>query len=166
MWEMGLVPIHPWSSFDAQQRSDTFHGSDQNPLAFSAIGVDEGNTPLEAEGARTRQSAKPGRRDSKQVRVIEMLRHADVGGFPAAPETVQVQRSFWWDGIVASRTFSSGLILEHCLAEPSQNKGEGLRVVCIRETLRDLKESAKLLIEDELQEFDDLQDSRYLTNSH
>jgi hypothetical protein len=94
------------------------------------------------------------------------IRHADVGGFPAAPETVQVQRSFWWDGIVASRTFSSGLILEHCLAEPSQNKGEGLRVVCIRETLRDLKESAKLLIEDELQEFDDLQDSRYLTNSH
>jgi phage terminase large subunit len=27
----------------------------------------------------------------------------------------------------------AGLIIEHCLAEPSQNKGEGLRVVCIRE---------------------------------
>ena len=36
------------------------------------------------------------------------------------------------------------------MAEPSQNKGEGLRVVCIRETPRDLKESPKLLIEDEL----------------
>jgi hypothetical protein len=46
------------------------------------------------------------------------------------------------------------------LAAPSLNKGEGLRVVCIRETLRDLKESAKFLIEDQLQEFDDLQDSR------
>src|SRR6266516_85810 len=69
---------------------------------LAAIGVDEGNTLLEAEGARNtkqgtdrapdqssyraaaarrkktrdeapRQSAKPGRRDSKQVRVIEML---------------------------------------------------------------------------------------------
>jgi hypothetical protein len=47
--------------------------------------------------------------------------------------------------------------IEDCLAAPSLNKGEGLRVVCIRETLRDLKESAKLLIEDQLQEFDDLQ---------
>ena len=37
--------------------------------------------------------------------------------------------------------------IEDCLAAPSLNKGEGLRVVCIRETLRDLKESAKLLIE-------------------
>jgi hypothetical protein len=53
----------------------------------------------------------------------------------------------------------AGLIIEHCLAEPSQNKDEGLRVVCMRETLRDLKESAKLLIEDQLQEFDDLQGS-------
>ena len=33
-------------------------------------------------------------------------------------------------------------------------------VVCIRGQLQDLKESGKLLIEDELQEFDDLQDSR------
>jgi hypothetical protein len=86
-------------------RRDDAHG----PLAlritkrgFAAIGVDEGNTLLEAEGAhntkqgtdlapdqssyrvaaarrkKTRdkaphQSPKPGRRDSKQVRVIEML---------------------------------------------------------------------------------------------
>jgi phage terminase large subunit len=50
--------------------------------------------------------------------------------------------------------------IEDCLAAPSLNKGEGLRVVCIRETLRDLKESAKLLIEDQLQEFGDLQGSR------
>jgi phage terminase large subunit len=48
--------------------------------------------------------------------------------------------------------FMAGLIIEDCLKEPSQNKGEGLRVVCIREQLQDLKESAKLLIEDELQE--------------
>ena len=69
---------------------------------LAAIGVDEGNTLLDAEGARNtkqgtdlapdqsshrvaaarrkktrdeapHQSAKPGRRDSKQVRVIEML---------------------------------------------------------------------------------------------
>ena len=32
--------------------------------------------------------------------------------------------------------FSAGLFIEHSLAEPSQNKGEGLRVVCIRERLR------------------------------
>jgi hypothetical protein len=51
--------------------------------------------------------------------------------------------------------------IEDCLAAPSLNKGEGLRVVCIRETLRDLKESAKLLIEDELQEFGDLQGKIY-----
>ena len=50
--------------------------------------------------------------------------------------------------------------IEDCLAAPSLNNGEGSRVVCTRETLRDLKESAKLLIEDQLQEFNDLQDSR------
>ena len=41
--------------------------------------------------------------------------------------------------------FFAGLIIEHCLAEqPSNNDGERLRVVCIREQLSDLKESAKL----------------------
>jgi len=44
--------------------------------------------------------------------------------------------------------------------QPSNNGGERLRVVCIREQLQDLKESAKLLIEDELQEFGDLQGRR------
>jgi hypothetical protein len=34
------------------------------------------------------------------------------------------------------RHFFAGLIIEHCLAEPGQNKGEGLRVVCIRVQLR------------------------------
>lgn len=37
--------------------------------------------------------------------------------------------------------------------EPGQNGGEGLRAVCIREVLKDLKDSAKLLIEDKLSEF-------------
>lgn len=37
--------------------------------------------------------------------------------------------------------------------EPGQNGGEGLRAVCIREVLKDLKDSAKLLIEDKLTEF-------------
>jgi len=34
--------------------------------------------------------------------------------------------------------------IEDCLAAPSLNKGEGLRVVCIRETLRDLKAGDKI----------------------
>ncbi len=97
----GLVEeIHAGGSLPVWRRDDA-HG----PLALritkrglAAIGVDDGNTPLEAVGARNtkqgtdqssyriaaarrkktrdeapRQSAKPGRRDSKQVRVIEML---------------------------------------------------------------------------------------------
>ena len=105
----GLVEeIHAGGSLPVWRRDDA-HG----PLALritkrglAAIGVDEGNTLLEAVGARntkqgtdlapdqssyrvaaarrkkTRdeapsQSAKPGRRDSKQVRVIEMLQRGD-----------------------------------------------------------------------------------------
>jgi hypothetical protein len=96
----GLVEeIHAGGSLPVWRRDDA-HG----PLALritkrglAAIGVGEGNTLLEAVGARNtkqgtkssyraaaarrkkirdeapRQSAKPGRRDSKQVRVIEML---------------------------------------------------------------------------------------------
>jgi Protein of unknown function (DUF3489) len=101
----GLVEeIHAGGSLPVWRRDDA-HG----PLALritkrglAAIGVDEGNTLLEAVGARNtkqgtdlapdqsscriaaarrkktrdeapRQSAKSGRRDSKQVRVIEML---------------------------------------------------------------------------------------------
>jgi phage terminase large subunit len=45
-----------------------------------------------------------------------------------------------------------GLVVEHSIREVG-DIGEGLRVVCIREQLKDLKENAKLLIEDELQEF-------------
>lgn len=48
--------------------------------------------------------------------------------------------------------FFAGLVIEDSLLEPG-NSGEGLRTVCIREALRDLKESAKLLIEDKLTEF-------------
>jgi phage terminase large subunit len=67
--------------------------------------------------------------------------------------------------------FFAGLVIEDCLAAPRKTvdeimlehpsmtrkeaehrHGRGLRVVCIRETLRDLKESAKLLIEDKLSE--------------
>jgi phage terminase large subunit len=45
------------------------------------------------------------------------------------------------------------------LLKPARYKGahggrrQSLRVVCIRKQLQDLKENAKLLIEDELQEF-------------
>lgn len=45
--------------------------------------------------------------------------------------------------------FFADLLVEDSLAEPG-NSGEGLRSVCIREVQKDLKESAKLLIEDKL----------------
>ncbi len=45
--------------------------------------------------------------------------------------------------------FFAGLIVEDSLAEPGIS-GEGLRSICIREVQKDLKESAKLLIEDKL----------------
>ena len=48
--------------------------------------------------------------------------------------------------------FFAGLTIEDSLAEPGIS-GEGLRTVCIREVQKDLKESAKLLIEDKLKEF-------------
>jgi phage terminase large subunit len=48
--------------------------------------------------------------------------------------------------------FFAGLIVEDCLREPGET-GEGLRCVCIREVQKDLKESAKLLIEDKLSQF-------------
>ena len=53
---------------------------------------------------------------------------------------------------LASLIFFAGLVVEDCIREVGDH-GEGLRVVCIREQLQDLKENAKLLIEDELQEF-------------
>lgn len=45
--------------------------------------------------------------------------------------------------------FFAELLVEDSLAEPGDS-GEGLRSVCIREVQKDLKESAKLLIEDKL----------------
>ena len=48
--------------------------------------------------------------------------------------------------------FFAGLIVEDSLRAPGEY-GEGLRSVCIREVQKDLKESAKLLIEDKLTQF-------------
>lgn len=45
--------------------------------------------------------------------------------------------------------FFAEMLVEDCLREPGES-GEGLRAVCIREVQKDLKESAKLLIEDKL----------------
>nr|WP_249127800.1 phage terminase large subunit [Bradyrhizobium lablabi] len=48
--------------------------------------------------------------------------------------------------------FFAGLSVEDGLRMPGEC-GEGLRMVCIREVMKDLKDSAKLLIEDKLQQF-------------
>jgi phage terminase large subunit len=48
--------------------------------------------------------------------------------------------------------FFAGLIVEDSKRAPGES-GEGLRSVCIREVQKDLKESAKLLIEDKLSQF-------------
>jgi phage terminase large subunit len=48
--------------------------------------------------------------------------------------------------------FFAGLMVRDSLIEPG-NSGEGLRSVCIREVQKDLTQSAKLLIEDKLSEF-------------
>lgn len=48
--------------------------------------------------------------------------------------------------------FFAGLLVEDSLRAPGEH-GEGLRSVCIREVQKDLKESAKLLIEDKLTQF-------------
>lgn len=57
-----------------------------------------------------------------------------------------------WGGRGSGKShFMAGMLIEDALKEPSES-GEGLRAVCIRETLKDLKESAKLLIEDKLLE--------------
>ena len=46
--------------------------------------------------------------------------------------------------------FFAGLIVEDSLAEPGQSGGEGLFSVCMREVQKDLKQSAKRLIEQKL----------------
>jgi len=48
--------------------------------------------------------------------------------------------------------FFASLVVKDSILEPDL-AGEGLRTVCIRELQKDLKESAKLLIEDKLREF-------------
>lgn len=49
--------------------------------------------------------------------------------------------------------FFGGLAVEDALAEPGENGGEGLRMVCIREVQKDLAQSSKLLIEGKLSAF-------------
>lgn len=46
--------------------------------------------------------------------------------------------------------FFAGLMIEDSLAEPGQSAGEGLFSVCMREVQKDLKQSAKRLIEQKL----------------
>ncbi|WP_340672548.1 PBSX family phage terminase large subunit [Bradyrhizobium ottawaense] len=48
--------------------------------------------------------------------------------------------------------FFAELMVEDCARAPGE-LGEGLRCVCIREVLKDLKDSAKLLLEDKLAKF-------------
>jgi len=58
-----------------------------------------------------------------------------------------------WGGRGSGKShFFAGLMIEDCLAEPGNNKGEGLRGVCIREVQKDLAQSSKLLIESKLSE--------------
>ena len=54
------------------------------------------------------------------------------GAFLTLLKTSRYNGAPWRSRLWQSHLFA-GLIIEHCLAEPSQNKGEGLRVVCIRE---------------------------------
>lgn len=55
-----------------------------------------------------------------------------------------------WGGRGSGKShFFAELLVEDSLREPGET-GEGLRSVCIREVQKDLKESAKLLIEDKL----------------
>ena len=49
--------------------------------------------------------------------------------------------------------FFAGLLVEDSMRAPGED-GEGLRSVCIREVQKDLSQSAKLLIEDKLSQFD------------
>lgn len=59
-----------------------------------------------------------------------------------------------WGGRGSGKShFFGEQIVVDSLAEPSIT-GEGLRSVCIREVQKDLKDSAKLLIEDKLKQFD------------
>lgn len=56
-----------------------------------------------------------------------------------------------WGGRGSGKsTFFADLMIEHCLAEPGDSSGEGLRSVCIREVQKDLAQSSKLLLEGRL----------------
>lgn len=56
-----------------------------------------------------------------------------------------------WGGRGSGKShFFAELLIEDCLAEPSENGGEGMRAVCIREVQKDLAQSSKLLIESKL----------------
>ncbi len=52
----------------------------------------------------------------------------------------------------AKSHFFAGLMVEDSLREPGDNGGEGLLSVCVRENQKSLRESAKRLIEDKIQD--------------
>jgi len=56
-----------------------------------------------------------------------------------------------WGGRGSGKShFFAGLMIEDAMAHPGENKGEGLRAVCIREVQKDLDQSVKALIEAKL----------------
>jgi phage terminase large subunit len=60
-----------------------------------------------------------------------------------------------WGGRGSGKShFFAELLIEQCAAHPGERGGEGLRAVCIREVQKDLKESAKALIETKLRALD------------
>lgn len=59
-----------------------------------------------------------------------------------------------WGGRGSGKShFAGGMAAEDALAFPGENGGEGLRMVCIREVQKSLKESSKRMIEDKLRSF-------------
>ena len=56
-----------------------------------------------------------------------------------------------WGGRGSGKShFFAALLIEDSMAHPGENKGEGLRSVCIREVQKDLAQSSKALIEAKL----------------
>lgn len=59
-----------------------------------------------------------------------------------------------WGGRGSGKShFFADLAIEDAIRYPGENAGQGLRIACIREIQKTLKESAKRLIESKLQEF-------------
>ena len=67
-----------------------------------------------------------------------------------------------WGGRGSGKShFFAGLTIEDGLRYPGDNGGEGMRMVCIREVQKDLKHSAKQLIQDKMLLHDVLQDGAF-----